>query len=336
MSRPRLAALFDTPSSPLAPPPGSSGDMGSTTPTGTPSRHNSSLPGTPTIRHRHGFSSSPYASAGRNRWSRHSGVQSLEDFTQAGVLIGRKLKLKPEGVMMLDDFAKNATSINEVKSYAQLLKITEMQAAVATTAANFVIPKKLEHKIDMHSFRTLMSPTLGFYVKKAGPDSPSGIMRTLIIDHGSQWGVTSDVIDDKAQWGVIVSRVRNKLTDRRYDIKKVLCDAVWILVKTEEGETVLTNREDPLDIIQLCEALVNIVPDAGVKVTLPMMGRVAILRQVLIDESGGPKFWERVDEQLSKIREKYENDESRISRAIAKVLKNDCRTYGSPDISLFQ
>lgn len=54
-------------------------------------------------------------------------------------------------------------------------------------------------------------------------------------------------------------------------------DSVWIVTKDEDGEPVLADREDPLDIIQLCEALVDLVPDAGIKVTLPMLGRVAML-----------------------------------------------------------
>jgi hypothetical protein len=169
----------------------------------------------------------------------------------------------------------------------------------------------------------------------------------LILEHGDLWGVTNDVVDDKASWGTIASRIRIRLTDRRYDMKKVvslslpsssllsadtpqLVDGMWTSIKTEDGETMVADREDPLDIIQLCEALVDIVPDAGIKVTLPMMGRVAVLvchnpchraifpdceqRQVLVDAKGGSKFWEKVDEQLSMIREKYENDEPRISR----------------------
>ncbi|KAK7052721.1 hypothetical protein R3P38DRAFT_2861647 [Favolaschia claudopus] len=236
---------------------------------------------------------------------------------------------------MLEEFAKDANSMNEIRSYGQLLRITEMQALVSAPAGSFVIPKKFEHKIDVHTFRTLLSPTLPYYVKKAGGDSPSGIVKNLIFDHAGDWGVTREDIDDKAKWSVMASRVRTRLTDRRYDIKKTISDSIWITTKTEEGEVIVNDREDPLDIIQLCEVLVNLV-DANLHVTLPLLGRVAVLRQVLIDDNGGAKFWEKVDDQLSKAREKYENDETRISKAIGKVLKNDCRTFGNPDLSLFK
>ncbi|KAK7040965.1 hypothetical protein R3P38DRAFT_3452832 [Favolaschia claudopus] len=331
----KLAALFDTPSSPLVPPSTDNGHTESTTPAGSPShfhgRHTSSLPSTPT--NRRSGSSSPYSSARSNRRARHT---QREDFTQGGVYVAKKLKLKPEGVMMLEEFAKNANSMNEIRSYGQLLRITEMQALVSAPAGSFVIPKNWKyHKIDVHTFRTLLSPTLPFYVKKAGTDSPSGIVKKLIFDHAGEWGVTSEDIDDKAKWSVMASRVRTRLTDRRYDIKKTISDSIWITIKTEEGEVTVNDREDPLDIIQLCEVLVNLV-DANLHVTLPLLGRVAVLRQVLIDDNGGAKFWEKVDDQLSKLREKYENDETRISKAIGKVLKNDCRTFGNPDLSLFK
>ncbi|KAJ6532939.1 hypothetical protein B0H10DRAFT_2449622 [Mycena sp. CBHHK59/15] len=218
---------------------------------------------------------------------------------------------------------------------AQMLKVTEMQALLSPAAAAFTIPKKLDNKIDVHSIRTLLSPTLCHYVKKAGGDTPSGIMKSLIQEHATTWGLTADNVDDKNQWGVVTTRVRTRLTDWRYEIKKVLCDAMWVSVKGEDGEVIITDLEEPSDIIKLCEALVAIVPDANMKVTLPMLGHVALLRQILVEVNGGAKFWEKVDEQLSKLRTKYENDKKQISKAIAKVLKVDCRTFGNPDISIF-
>ncbi|KAJ7920422.1 hypothetical protein B0H13DRAFT_2319473 [Mycena leptocephala] len=148
-------------------------------------------------------------------------------------------------------------------------------------------------------------------------------------------GITAEAIEDKSQWGAVASRIRIRLTDSRGKIKKVLANGMWVTIKSEDGETIITDRDDPLDIIKLREALVDIVPDAGVKVTLPMLGHVALLRLILLEVNGGGKFWEKINEQLMKLREKYENDEARISKAIAKVLKNDCRTYGSPDVSVF-
>ncbi|KAJ7835185.1 hypothetical protein B0H14DRAFT_2796941 [Mycena olivaceomarginata] len=328
----RLSALFDTPSFPLGPP--TDGNSG-TSPTGSPSSGRpASDPVTPSNRP---GSSSPYASpaALSSRHHRRTSSGAAEDFAQVGVLAARKLKLKPESVMRLEDFAKTAASGSEVTMFAQLLKLTEMQALLSPAAGTFVIPKKLDNKIDVHNMRTMLSPTLTFYVKKAGGDSPSGIMKTLVQDHASAWGLTPEVLEDKAQWGVVSSRVRTRLTDRRYEMKKVLVDGTWAVVKGEDGETILSDLDDPMDIITLCEALIAIVPDAGLKVTLPMLGRVALLRQVLIDISGGSKYWEKVDEQLALLRTKYEDDKKLISKAIAKVLKNDCRSYGNPDLSLF-
>ncbi|KAJ7937502.1 hypothetical protein B0H13DRAFT_2302667 [Mycena leptocephala] len=474
--------------SPLAPP--SSGNAGGT-PTRSPhspshrSHRSPSQPVTPSNRPRD--SSSPYNSARSNRHAPRLSFRGTEDFTQVGVLAARKLKLKPDTVIRLEDFAKaifsllTAQSVSEVSMFAQLLKISEMLAYPNAGNAIVSVPKKLDHKIDIHSIRTMLSPTLAFYVKKSGPDTPSGIMKALVLQHADSWGLTPEMIDDKAQWGVVAARIRTRLTDRRYDIKKI------VISKTEDGQVVVT-------IIQLCEALVDIVPDAhvtsasvlfahhyplpfplplrpspslpaphvatarpwleaypnpfsflalalptafpcrrtipspalsvtpppssalhlhrisaplpavrfnckpvsarqdlvhkfqsqalplvnllmlncnptilsnpaplkhvvqdvqdspsntiqshrlftgpdaGMRVTLAMLGRVALLRQVLIDVKGGQKFWEKVDEQLAMLREKYDNNEAAISKAIAKVLKHDRRAYGNPDLSIF-
>ncbi|KAF8143987.1 hypothetical protein K438DRAFT_1993330 [Mycena galopus ATCC 62051] len=309
----RLMDLYDTPSSPLGSP--SSGNW-STTPAGSPLPRMRSLLGTPSNRVR-GNSSSP-----------------TQDFSQVASLAGRKLKLKPEGIMMLEDFTKTAESVSEVKQFAQSLKITEILLAANPVASATGLSKKLENKIDVHTFRIMMSPSIAFYVKNSGADSPSGAMKALIQDHVGTWGITQEAID-KGQWTTVTSRVRLRLTDRHYEIKKVLVDAVWVSVKSEDGEVTLTDREDPLDIIKLCEALVAIVPDADLKVTLPMLGRVAFLRQVLIEVKAGTKFWKKVNELLIALRTKYDHDEVRISKAIAKVLKNDCKCYGSPNLAIF-
>ncbi|KAF7344917.1 hypothetical protein MVEN_01654100 [Mycena venus] len=190
-----LSALLDTPSSPLAPPAGS--NAGGTSPARSPS---STLPITPS-NHNRGSSSSLYNSAASNRHFRRQPSTATEDFTQVGVLHARKLKLKPEAVMMLEDFCKLATSASDVVMYAQMLKITDMQALVSPANIAFTISKQLDNKIDIHSMRTMLSPSLPFYVKKSGGDTPSGIMKTLILDHRTAWGVTPDVIDDKSKWG---------------------------------------------------------------------------------------------------------------------------------------
>ncbi|KAJ6552718.1 hypothetical protein B0H10DRAFT_2242023 [Mycena sp. CBHHK59/15] len=236
MSRPcrGLDAIFDTPSSPLAPPSAENAN-GSTTPAGSPpSRRISSAPVTPTNRsHSREASSSPYAAARNNRRNRLTSSRTTEDFTQVGVLAARKLKLKPESLLAFEDFAKAATSASKVSMFAQMLKVTEMQALLSPAAAAFTIPKNL-------IIRTLLSPTLCHYVKKAGGDTPSGIMKSLIQEHATTWGLTANNVDDKNQWGVVTTRVRTRLTDRRYEIKKVLCDVMWVSVKGEDGEVMYT------------------------------------------------------------------------------------------------
>ncbi|KAJ6536222.1 hypothetical protein B0H19DRAFT_1271013 [Mycena capillaripes] len=327
----RLNALFDTPSSPLASP--SSGRAGrTTTPAGSPS--SSGAPSrTPTYSgRRSGAQSSPYASPRVGRRTRRDDM--LGDFTQFGALQGKKLKLKPEGNMKLEEFSKTADSKSEVAMYAQLIKIIENQALMVPAATGFVIPKKFEGKVTIHSIRTILDPALSAYVKKAGADSPSGILKNAILAHTPHWGITTKQTQDKNVWDPIASRCRHRLTDARYNI----LESLWTVTKDENGETVMTDRADPLDIIQLCEALTDLVPDAGVKVSLPMLGRVAILRQVLVDVHGGQKLWEKVEEQLADLRNRYaddENPEVKISKSVARVLKNDRRSYGNPDISIF-
>ncbi|KAJ7663583.1 hypothetical protein B0H17DRAFT_1211596 [Mycena rosella] len=173
-----------------------------------------------------------------------------------------KLKLKPHSIVKLKDFAKDATSKSEVVIFGHVLHLEEMQALLVPTATSFVIPKKFENKLNIHGLRIMLSPTLYAYVKKAGTDSPSGIMKALIHAQTPHWGI----------WDPVSSRLCHHLTDHRYDIKKMITDSIWVSVQTEDRETTFTECED-----------------ATIKITLPMLGCVAILRQVLFDVGSTPK-----------------------------------------------
>jgi hypothetical protein len=145
-----------------------------------------------------------------------------------------------------------------------------------------------------------------------------------------------------------------------------LINSIWVVVKTEGGEASLVDRVDPVDIIQLCEELVNIVPDADIKVTLPMLARVAILVRdkifIYMYELMGStsarsslrfraapssgRRWTSSSQACARRLMRlvspsvYQFPSAFISahqfhRNIAKVLKNDCRQYGSPDLAVF-
>lgn len=104
-TRSRLEVLFDTPSSPLAPPSSDSGPQGNTSPPGSPSPQNTA-PMTPT--RAHGSSRpSPYSSPHDHGSRPHRRI--TEDLSQVGALAARKLKLKPESMMALEEFSKVST-----------------------------------------------------------------------------------------------------------------------------------------------------------------------------------------------------------------------------------
>lgn len=98
-----LNALFDTPSSPLAPPSSDTINGATDTPFGSPQRPN---PVTPSNSARRGSSSSPYASARSAVGSLGRRTVHTEDFSQHGTLIAARLHLKPDAVKQLEDFVK--------------------------------------------------------------------------------------------------------------------------------------------------------------------------------------------------------------------------------------
>ncbi|KAF9469000.1 hypothetical protein BDZ94DRAFT_1245129 [Collybia nuda] len=319
-----MQAIFDVPSSPIPVPNNLPGPMDQSSPRPPEDFDDDETPditdGTDQLS---ALSSPPLHQA-----SYHQKHPS-EDFSQLAGSLAKKHKLKDGPASSLIDFAKLPLSQQNVYLFCEVMRIRQQQDTLHPPDIVFIIPKKLEAKIEIYIFRTLMSPSLASYVQKP---LPTDIVTALIKKHPS-WGVTPEVKDNKSSWDVVVKWVRERLTDWCYDIKKVLSKSIWTTQTDDNGVATLVNRTDPLDIIDLCTALVGIFPGAQVPVTVPMLGRVAVLRQVLVNSKGATKFWEKVDNTFVKLRSDHNNDKTAISKLIGRALKNDHKVYGEVDVT---
>ncbi|KAJ7833713.1 hypothetical protein B0H14DRAFT_3710398 [Mycena olivaceomarginata] len=201
----------------------------------------------------------------------------------------------------------------QLLSYGQLLKLSTQLAAIHPSNAMYTVPALLKSKISKHSARTVLNSGVSAY--KA--DLALKAVETVLLNHPA-WGYTKTVKGDVSKNKVVKRLIQKDLTDVRHDIKK----------------TTFEKLAEPGNIITLCEALVSMpsVKAANIPVTFDMLGRVAVLRAVLIKYPDEVTYWDKVDGRLERIRNHGKNNPTEISRAIGKILVEDQRLHAVADV----
>ncbi|KAJ7075234.1 hypothetical protein B0H15DRAFT_956639 [Mycena belliarum] len=252
-----------------------------------------------------------------------------EDVTQLAGTVARKAKLGSEDREAMNLFAKASLEEQRLLTYGQLLKVSRQLATIHPPDAVYHIPAILKNKIAKHSARNVLSPFVSAY--KADDIALKQVSDVLLKYPG--WGFTKAVKADKTKLGRINKMIQKDLTDIRCDAKRIIGDSIW-LPSAPRAKRKFEKRQEPQNIISLCEALVSMpsVKSANIPVTFDMLGRVSFLRALLIKHPDETTYWEKVDARLVKIRTTAKNDKVEISKAIAKCLKADQATHGTADI----
>ncbi|KAJ8700495.1 hypothetical protein PTI98_003510 [Pleurotus ostreatus] len=256
--------------------------------------------------------------------SGHDQTQSLkrpaEDLDQFADALSRNVRLKTSQKDELKQFVLLSEAQQQVWLAAQLIKVVDVLNTLEAPDTIYQIPTTMERRIELYTYLVLVSPTTSVYVMNAGGPL------SLILDHMEtvpSWGLTPEVKADKAKFDVVCSRIRNRLTHRRNEMKTMIRDSL---------DTPWT------DIVALCHQILAMGDRVVVtlKVSLQMVAWVAFLRAVYRDHMGPDKkvdkYWRLVDTQLKEVRDTTNGDTKKLSRFFAKVLTHDREAYGNPSI----
>ncbi|KAJ7730506.1 hypothetical protein B0H14DRAFT_3616773 [Mycena olivaceomarginata] len=260
--------------------------------------------------------------------SANSRKRPAEDVTQLASTVSRKIKLNAEDRESVSRFAKASPEEQQLLSYGQLLKLSTQLAAIHPSNAMYTVPALLKSKISKHSARTVLNSGVSAY--KA--DLALKAVETVLLNHPA-WGYTKTVKGDVSKNKVVKRLIQKDLTDVRHDIKKTIGDSMW-LPSAPKVKRTFEKLAEPGNIITLCEALVSMpsVKAANIPVTFDMLGRVAVLRAVLIKYPDEVTYWDKVDRRLERIWNHGKNNPTEISRAIGKILAEDQRLHAVADV----
>ncbi|KAJ7288600.1 hypothetical protein C8J57DRAFT_1280818, partial [Mycena rebaudengoi] len=233
---------------------------------------------------------------------------------------GQRKRLRPEQITELEVFVNDSNLLREAKLMANVLAVGNQLKEIVAAQPTFKISDALETNIQKYAPAVLLSSKIKEY-KGEGPTN-----NLLAILKKYRFDIPPGLENNKADWDKIVAAVQDALTQRRSTIKKaILCS-----LKTHKTDTKYAPNAQHQNIFELAQAVVK-----GTECTINVIlcARVALMRSVFLKHPG-PKFWDKIDERLDKIRKEAKGDANKITKAFRHVLTIDQDTHGIKDYKL--
>ncbi|KAJ7453510.1 hypothetical protein FB451DRAFT_1144824 [Mycena latifolia] len=243
-----------------------------------------------------------------------------QNVVTAPKLYGERKRLRTEQVTELEVFVKAPASLREAQLFANMLALNNKLDKLVTTKSAYEISVDLLKNIHNYSPAVLLSSKITVYKG----DGPKNILLAIIKKY--RFDVPAGLENIPADWAKIVDAVQESLTQQRSKIKKLIKWSLKINKKDKEYAPPAQRQ----NIFNLTVALVK-----GTKCTVNIIlcARVALMRCVLLKHSGS-NSWNKVDDQLAKIRKQADGDPKKIIKAFTHLLEKDQVTHGVKDYEL--
>ncbi|KAF7377202.1 hypothetical protein MSAN_00139900 [Mycena sanguinolenta] len=180
----------------------------------------------------------------------------------------------------------------------------------------FAVSKDTETAIYFYAAATLLSTKLSAY--------KGSVTKNILLDilKVNRFDLPPFIERNPADYAKVVAVVQEALTQIRSKIKK----AMRALHLTTPARSAREHQN-------IFELTTHLVQGTKCAVTPELCARVALMRQVYIEDSG-PKFWDSLDADLRKIRNRAGGNARKLTKAFEMVLSTDRATHGIDDYSI--
>ncbi|KAF7371242.1 hypothetical protein MSAN_00760000 [Mycena sanguinolenta] len=182
----------------------------------------------------------------------------------------------------------------------------------------FAVSKDTETAIYFYAAATLLSTKLSAY--------KGSVTKNILLDilKVNRFDLPPFIERNPADYAKVVAVVQEALTQIRSKIKKAL--AASFKVNKQPAPSAREHQN-------IFELTTHLVQGTKCAVTPELCARVALMRQVYIEDSG-PKFWDSLDADLRKIRNRAGGNARKLTKAFEMVLSTDRATHGIDDYSI--
>lgn len=227
-------------------------------------------------------------------------------------------RLRPSSVQELAMFAKADKKSREIRTFALALEIKDLLSFIEGNWS-----PSGDALVNIKEFSTLYLLSVTSPTYKFG--STAVVLKTL---KKVSVGLPEGWYDDAAKRGTVATAVTKYMTETRSSMKKLIRTSI-------EGPK--GKPDETQNIAELASAIVGLGGPL-LRATVQHWGRFAVMRSVFGKTDGSSTFWDKVDKELSSIREnanvKYPNDRNKAGRevhtSINTILEADYDLYGNP------
>ncbi|KAJ6587291.1 hypothetical protein B0H10DRAFT_2442616 [Mycena sp. CBHHK59/15] len=194
----------------------------------------------------------------------------------------------------LDTFLKDPASLREAKLFVNLLHVDNLINQIVIATAPYEVSASLEKNISNYAAAVLLSSKISTY--KAA--NPTNILLAILKKH--RFDLPAGIEHNPADWAKVIG----------YSLK---------IEKSDKKYAPGPKRQNIFNLTQV------FVDGTQCTVNVLLCARVALMRKVYLLESG-PKFWDKLDSNLSQIRKQADGDKKKIIKAFRHILTQDQTT----------
>ncbi|KAJ7223646.1 hypothetical protein C8J57DRAFT_1591723 [Mycena rebaudengoi] len=198
----------------------------------------------------------------------------------------------------------NQNIVAAARSYAQRKRLRGEQLTELDVFLNDLVLLR-DAKLLANVFAPAYEVSSDLEINVYKGDSPTDILLAILKKY--RFDIPPGLEHNQADWAKVISAVQDALTPKRSKIKK----AIQCSLKLHTGDTVYAPDSQHQNIFELTQAL-----------------RSVYLKHL------GPKFWDKLNERLDKIRKEAKSDAKKITKAFRHILTVDQNTHGTTDYML--
>ncbi|KAJ7707164.1 hypothetical protein B0H16DRAFT_1824389 [Mycena metata] len=245
-----------------------------------------------------------------------------EDMSQLAEDVSREHKLSKSDHDVLVGFSKLGRAEQSISMMGTLLALGHRQRLLQPADTPWVVPKRLHAKIDEQASILMADPSLPSY--RDAKIGASKLLMDLILANPT-WGFNEQAQAELDAEDSLTTTISKVLIAKRNLVKSTIYSSLG--KKPTDGGM---SRPGALDVVELSTLILSKLKVRG-RVDLRMCGRVAILRQLILEKSDA-KYWGDVDKQLEGIRTQHPDAKTQSKWIKQCMLEPDLARYKHVDL----
>ncbi|KAJ7896191.1 hypothetical protein B0H13DRAFT_2338520 [Mycena leptocephala] len=225
--------------------------------------------------------------------------------------LGESKRLRPDQITDGINAVNDPPAVQGAKMILGLHALFNRLEAFEAGKAPFMVSDETETNIAHYAAAILLSTKLSAY--------KGSVAKNILLDllKINRFDLPVNIERNPADYAKLAAVMRSK-------IKKGL--AASFKVNKEPAPSAREHQN-------IFELTTHLVHGTKCAVTPELCARVALMRQVYIEDSG-PRFWDSLDTDLRKIRNRAGGNARKLNKAFEIVLSNDRATHGVDNYSI--